>query len=74
MSNSYVYKSDWGQVWRLNKTWHTIHREDGPAVEYENADVEWYLFGVRYSKQNYFKELEKLRGKEHADMIRLIYV
>lgn len=25
------------------------HREDGPAVEYTNGDIEWYLYGRRYS-------------------------
>jgi hypothetical protein len=28
--------------WYLNEN---LHREDGPAVEYENGDKEWYLNG-----------------------------
>ncbi len=59
----------WGKAWYLDGYY---HREDGPAVERPKTKS-WYLYGQIYTKQEYFKKLEKLKGKEHTDRIRLIY-
>ena len=56
--------------WRYGKR----HREDGHAIEYTSGGGSWWLnHELFYDKHLYFKELEKLRGKEWADKIRLIY-
>jgi hypothetical protein len=34
------------KVWR-NPAWQ-LHREDGPAVEFENGDEEWYFYGEKH--------------------------
>jgi hypothetical protein len=34
------------RVWRNEAG--EFHREDGPAVEYENGDKEWYLSGIKH--------------------------
>ena len=34
-----------------------LHREDGPAVEYPSGFHCWYLYGVRYTKLDYYQEL-----------------
>ena len=37
------------------------HREDGPAVIWENGAHEYYLNGKEYTKEDYWKEIEKIR-------------
>jgi hypothetical protein len=38
-----VYKS--GKVWYQNGV---LHREDGPAIEYADGNIEWYQNGKRH--------------------------
>jgi hypothetical protein len=50
---------EWGdgtKVWVLNSMY---HREDGPAVEWANGNKSWYLNGIKYTKQDYYRELVK---------------
>ena len=45
-----------------NKEWHlngVRHRENGPAVEYNNGDKSWFLNGNPYPESDYWKELNK---------------
>ena len=37
------------------------HREDGPAVEWPDGDVWYYLNGVAYSKKDWEEEVIKIR-------------
>ena len=37
-----------------------IHREDGPAVEYNNGDKSWWLNGKQYSEEDFLKALDQL--------------
>jgi len=34
------------------------HREDGPAIEYNNGDREYYLDGIKYSEEEYEKAIK----------------
>jgi hypothetical protein len=42
-----------------------LHREDGPAIELADGGMEWYLNGVSYNKEEWFKVLTK-KQKEKA--------
>ena len=35
------------------------HREDGPAIVWENGTSEYFLNGKEYTKEEYWKEIEK---------------
>jgi len=63
------------KVWWINneKQTHMNSQNIPPIIDFLYLPQYWYLYGMWYSKKEYFKELEKLRGKEYADMIRLIY-
>jgi len=39
------------------------HRKDGPAVEWYDGDKEWYLNGVKYIEEEYWKIIESLKSK-----------
>ena len=58
------------KVWRLPNR--NIHREDGPAVEYTDGDVEWRLDG---SSMSFDKWLAKTTGltDEEKVMMKLQY-
>ncbi len=76
--NGKLHREDGPAVhWRYTyKSWYKygkLHREDGPAIEWYDDSKAWYLNDINYYKQEYFEELEKPRGKEHTDRIRLIY-
>ena len=36
-----------------------LHREDGPAMVWHNGKHEYYLEDKEYSKEDYWKEIEK---------------
>lgn len=40
--------------WLLNGR---LHREDGPAIEWADGGEHWYLTGVRYSKEEWDRQL-----------------
>ena len=48
---------DYYQEWYLNGK---LHREDGPAVINGDKQV-WYLNGIEYSKEEYYKKLKELK-------------
>ena len=39
-----------------------LHREDGPAIEYADGPVLWYLHGKQYSKTRFYQQLNFLKG------------
>jgi len=47
------------KMWFLNKN---LHREDGPAIDYDNGTKEWYLEGYWFRKEkDYWKELKRYK-------------
>ena len=40
---------------RYYNTAQLLHREDGPAIEWDSGAKEWWLNGVCYSKHEYIK-------------------
>ena len=53
--------SSGARIWRKNGL---RHRENGPAVVWENGTNEYYLNGNPYSKEDYWKEIEKIKKEE----------
>jgi hypothetical protein len=50
-----------------NKFWHIngeCHREDGPAVEYANGDIDWYLNGDCYDTFDKYVTAAKWTGEQ----------
>jgi len=47
-----IYNTD-----KIKRSWkgYLIHRENGPAIEWDNGDRMWYLNGIRYSEEDYLK-------------------
>ena len=42
------YNEKWGTIWRLSfveASAEYIHREDGPAIEWDNGEVQWRWHG-----------------------------
>jgi hypothetical protein len=58
------------KVWRLSNR--NIHREDGPAVEYTDGDVEWRLRGQSMSFDEWLAETTGLTDEEKV-MMKLQY-
>ena len=59
----YVYDNSLNQRWL--DSLQRYHREDGPAVIYENGDKAWYLHGCCYpTEQLYNEALLKLKAKQ----------
>ena len=42
------------KFWYLNGE---LHREDGPAIDYIDSYKSWYLWGVKYTKEEYRREM-----------------
>jgi len=45
-----------------NKWWYLngrLHREDGPAIEYDDGYKFWYLNGRCYTESDYWQEMSK---------------
>jgi len=51
-TNDYHKIFDQGGFYYSNYKWrfkgYVLHREDGPAIEYNNGDKEWFKNGVRH--------------------------
>jgi hypothetical protein len=47
---------DGTKCWHLNGL---AHREDGPALDFSNGEKYYYLNGVPFSEEAYWKELFK---------------
>jgi len=44
-----------------------LHRENGPAIEYKNGDVEYFLNGWKYDESDYIKEMRIQKLKSLKD-------
>lgn len=51
------------EFWYLNNG---FHREDGPAIMYEDGNVQWWLNDIIYSKA----EHDILKKVEHSERIK----
>ena len=51
-------RPDGYRVWYINGMY---HREDGPAIEFYDGDFRYYLNHTRYSKEEYEKEILKIK-------------
>jgi len=69
--HSIFFYRDFGPTMRVtamgDKVWHfngLLHREEGPAVEYDDGDKRWFLNGVEYTEEEFkeYKLIEKLAG------------
>jgi hypothetical protein len=56
-----LHLKDITNSWRVNRN---LHREDGPAVEWNNGDKSWYLNGVEYTEQEYKYKMRSIKLKE----------
>lgn len=41
---------------------YTLHREDGPAVQYPDGTKEWYINGKQYSEEEYNKLIISIKN------------
>ena len=59
--------SDGTKFWFLNGEY---HREDGPAIEWSFFDgsKEWYLNGKEYSKEQWGKEVIRIKLKRLSEL------
>jgi len=39
-----------------------LHREDGPAIEFPNGNKEYYISGIEYLEEYYWKEIKKRKS------------
>ena len=46
----------------FNSSNNQLHRENGPAIEYADGSVLWYLHGKQYSKTRFYQQLNFLKG------------
>jgi hypothetical protein len=69
------------KIWRLPNG--SLHREDRPALEYNNGDKSWYINGLRHREDGPSIEWEdgnktwylndiRCTEKEHKSMLRSI--
>lgn len=47
------------QSWFLNGK---RHRLDGPARIYPSGVIYWYIFGEKYTEEDYWKEVERIKS------------
>ena len=53
------------QIWYIHGQ---KHREDGPAVIWKLSDEQYFLEGVEYTKDDWEKEVMKLKLKRLTDL------
>ena len=41
-----------------------LHREDGPAIEYNDGSKYWYLKGILYSEELFISEIRSVKLKK----------
>ena len=51
MTKSYIIKNKFGVLYFKDKGCTIIHREDGPAMEWDNGTKEWFINGL-YHRMN----------------------
>jgi hypothetical protein len=71
--NGEFHRTDGPAIERHNgyKAWYKNgkrHREDGPARIFSDDDVEYWLNGKEYSKEEYEQEILKMRLKRILDL------
>jgi hypothetical protein len=49
------------KVWKLPNG--QLHRQDGPAVEYNNGSKSWWLNGIKYTEQKYKHKTRSMKLK-----------
>jgi len=69
LSTGYYHREDGPAVIQIDgtKIWYKygrIHREGGPAVEFKNILFQWYIEGVKYTEEEYKKEMRKCKIKD----------
>ena len=50
------FKDKWGNIFYLLNG--KRHRDDGPAIEYEDGYESWYFYGIRADSKEQFYDLE----------------
>lgn len=58
-------------VWLLNGQYHQYHREDGPAIEFEDGTKWWYLNDKRYTESEYLKEMAKRKNTCNGKVVEI---
>ena len=53
---------DGAKEWRV---YGKLHREEGPAVEWADGQKSYYLEGKYYSKQQFWKEIERRKSLKY---------
>ena len=56
--------ADGSKEWWLNRK---LHRENGPAIERANGTKEWYLNDIKYSEEQWKKEIAKIKNKNSCN-------
>ncbi len=51
-----------------------LHRENGPAIEYEDGEKWWWLNGISYSKLEWEIEVAKLNGPTQEEINKALEV
>jgi len=41
-----------------------LHRESGPAIEYNNGNKQWYINGIEYTEQKHRSEMRSIKLKK----------
>ena len=52
---------------------HLFHREDGPALIWENGEHMWWLYGHRYDFTQYLEQVKSLITEEEYFILVLTY-
>ena len=73
-SNDKFHREDGPAFENVNgdKEWYIndqLHREDGPACEYADGTKFYYLDDIRYSKQDYWNKIKKMKNGLIIDKI-----
>lgn len=53
-------------VTKFSKRWYKgarLHREDGPAVEYYNGEIEWWLNGYQFTFKRFLQTIDDSDAK-----------
>jgi len=56
----WFYYDEGNKGWWLNGN---LHREDGPAIEWNNGTKYWYLNGNLHREEDYWKALEEYKKR-----------
>jgi len=65
----YYVTPDGTKVWTLNGI---LHRQDGPAYEFADGSLSWWLYGNYYNTLDEFLERTPISPEDKC-MLKLIY-